>query len=302
MGARQSASVNDTLRDYAAGYAPDLAMANFMAPWVLTGISKGNYKLWDAGDAFALFDTSRAVGGPANRIEFLATDPFFNCQPQGLEATLDDTERPGSGGVSDLNEQAKASAIVQLANLASADRIATKAKTVTAAVNFGQWANAANDPVAEIDAMMGTIETAIGRSPNRIAFGTTAWKRFKNHQKVKERHPTYVLVEGEIFMAVGLLANPACKILVATAAKQPNPGVNDKTNLLGDDVFIFWAADQPTIWDPSWMKRFTVRANGINEVRIYRDDRVRSDILAVDWSEDLQITCASSAGRITTQG
>jgi hypothetical protein len=301
---RQGAAHYDTLRDYAAGYSNDLdfAAANVMAPWVVTGIALGFFKRWDESNAFALGDTSRAVGGPARRLEFLATDPTFNCQPQALECPIDDTERPGLKGDADLNQQAKAAAVVQSCNLASADKAITKAKTVTAEAGLGQWANAANDPVGEIDSVMRTIETNSGRLPNWVVFGASAWERFKNHTKVIGRHPTYVLVGGQVFMPVGLLANPTCKFLVGTMAKQPNPGVNTKTNLIGDDVFIYFASENPTIWDSSWMKRFTVRPNGINEVRTYRDEKVRSDILAVDWSEDLQITCSASAGRITTSG
>ena len=55
----------------------------------------------------------------------------------------------------------------------------------------------------------------------------------------------------------------------------------------------------PTLYDPSFMKTFRLRRGGVDVVRTYRDDAARSDILAVDWSEDIRVTSPVCARKLT---
>jgi hypothetical protein len=47
------------------------------------------------------------------------------------------------------------------------------------------------------------------------------------------------------------------------------------------------------------MKTFRLRRGGVDVVRTYRDDAARSDILAVDWSEDIRVTSPVCARKLT---
>lgn len=305
---RSTAAANDTLRDFAVGYSQDLEtnLGDWMAPRVATGVAIGQFKRYDINDAFAVYDTARAVGGAARRVEFLATDPQYNCQPQSLETPIDDAERTGPAAVVDvdINERAKTLSLLNLATTASSNRVALKAQTLAAVGGMGNWGDAAADPVSEMDACFRDIATKTGRFPNRVAFGTAAFERFKNHVKTRDRKPNWSLVRGTIFTAPGLWANPAAQALVAVTAKNTaHPGgAAAMANLLANDVFIFYADAIPTAYSPQWMSRFTTRPNGISDVRIYRDEKVRSDVLALDWSEDIQIVSSLCAARITTAG
>ena len=97
-----SSKFNVTLTNYARGIAQDLrsSLADFIAPEVIVTAATGQYKDFSDKNAFQILDTSRAVGGPARRLEFAATDPTYNCLPQALEIPIDDHERDEDGGPS----------------------------------------------------------------------------------------------------------------------------------------------------------------------------------------------------------
>ena len=72
-----------------------------------------------------------------------------------------------------------------------------------------------------------------------------------------------------------------------------------KSNVVGSEIFLFHGNDNPTQFDPGFAKTFSIGANSVENVRMYREERNRSDILAVDWSEDVQVVSAICAKRIT---
>lgn len=306
MGVRRIASGNPTLTNFAAGLAPELmsAQANFIAPIVRVGSTIGQFKRYDDQNSFQVYDTSRAVGGKARRVEFSATDPTYNCQPQALEAPLDDAEADAEGNFSIDIMEAKTRGLVSSATVSHEDKVVTKAKTQAAVANLGSWGDAAVDPVAEVDACIRQVAIDTGRLPNRIAIGLLAWERFRNHAKVRARQPGAEIIGLTTLQAANLFLNPAIRISVAVLSKlNVKPGqAAAKVAIIQDDVFIFYAEDNPTVYDPSWMKTFQGGRGGVDAVRTYRDETCRSEILAVDWSEDIQIVSALAGKRITTQG
>jgi hypothetical protein len=79
-----SSKYNVTLTNYARGLSQDISatLANFLAPEVVVPAATGQYKNFDDKNTFQVIDTSRAVGGPAKRLEFAASDPTYNCLPR----------------------------------------------------------------------------------------------------------------------------------------------------------------------------------------------------------------------------
>jgi hypothetical protein len=98
-----------------------------------------------------------------------------------------------------------------------------------------------------------------------------------------------------------MLLNPSIQVRVGVLSKDATKfgATASKANLIGADLFIFLRSPNPTVYDPSWMKTFAGGQGGIASVRTYRDESARSDVLAVDWSEDIQITSSIAAVRIT---
>tara|TARA_R110002020_G_scaffold372153_2_gene583667 strand:- start:16136 stop:17080 length:945 start_codon:yes stop_codon:yes gene_type:complete len=314
MGLRSEASVNPTLTNYASGVLNDLqsATADFLAPQVQVPATIGQYKAYDDKNAFQVHETARGVGGPARRIFMDVTEPTYNCLPQALEITIDDSERDAAGTLNPLDlEQAKVKTLVQSSVLSHERHVIT---TVNAAVTangetvgggvMGTWGAAGTDPVVQIDYLIELIAKSTGQLPNAILMGMTAWRRFRNNAKVIEKQPGAALIGLNQGQASAMLINPSAEIRLSTMAfdttKQGKTRSNSFVN--GDDVYIFVRSASPTIYDPSALKTFAGGRGGVSAVREYRDESSRSDIYAVDWSRDVKVTSAISIQRITTSG
>lgn len=305
MGLRSEASVNPTLTNYASGVLNDLqsATADFLAPQVQVPATIGQYKAYDDKNAFQTYDTSRGVGGPARRIFMDVSEPTYNCLPQALEITIDDSERDAAGTINPLDlEQAKVKTLVQSSVLSHEKHVYSVADDVSAVGGVGVWGSDANDPVDELDAQIEAIAKDTGQMPNAILMGMTAWRRFRSNAKVVAKQPGAALIGLNAGQASAMLVNPAIDIRIATMAydttKQGKTRSNSFVN--GDDVYIFNRSATPTIYDPSAFKTFVGGRGGVTAVREYRDESSRSDVYAVDWSRDVKLTSAISVKRITT--
>ena len=306
MGLRAEASVNPTLTNYASGVLNDLqsATADFLAPQVQVPATIGQYKAYDNKNAFQTHDTSRGVGGPARRIFMDVSEPTYNCLPQALEITIDDSERDAAGTLNPLDlEQAKVKTLVQSSVLSHEKHVIT---TVNAAVSatggVGVWSNDANDPVDEIDAQIEAIAKDTGQLPNAILMGMTAWRRFRQNAKVVAKQPGAALIGLNQGQASAMLINPSTEIRLSTMAYDTTRQGKTRSNSFvnGDDVYIFVRSATPTIYDPSALKTFAGGRGGVTAVREYRDESSRSDVYAVDWSRDVKVTSSISIKRITT--
>ncbi len=267
-----------------------------------TGIAHGQFKKFSDKNDFQVYDTSRALGGSRKRIEFGASDPYFNCAPQGLEAAIDDHERKLAGDNVLNLQQAKLRTLISSATASHEKKVFDLVKAGKAATGgIGVWSNAANDPVAEIDSQIEAIATEIGRMPNRIVFGIGAWRVFRNHAKVLARQPGAELIGVTNEGAAKMTINPGIEIRVGVLSADATKfgATKNVTNIVGAEVFIFFASDAPTQYDPSFAKTFAVDASMVGAVKEYRDETSVSDILAMDWTEDIQVVAAGAGRRIT---
>lgn len=300
-----SAKRNVFLSSYASGIAQNRkdSLANFIAPIVAVGAASGQYKKYNSKNDFQVIDTSRAIAGARKRIEFSATDPFFNCLPQGLETAVDDHERKLAGEVGGpALEESRIKNLVGVSLTSHEKKVFDLIKAgKTATVGVGVWSNAAIDPVAEIDAQILAIATETGILPNRIIFGIGAWQVFRNHPLVKSRQPGAEVVGITGDQAMRMMLNPQMEfrigIMSADAAKF-GAGPN-KSNIVGGEVFVFFASDDPDQMDASFAKTFATTSTMIDGVRQYREENAASDVFFVDWTEDIQVVAAECARRIT---
>ena len=307
MSQLASSTVSQTLTNYARGIFPGLIAAQDpiitrMAPVVQVGSATGKYKNYNDANAFQKVETARAIGGPARRIEFLATDADYNCTPQALEIGIDDQENAVAGEASAQLREAKTKTLLSTASLSHVNDIVTAAKAGLSAAATPTWADAATaDPVIDIDAQIQAIADETGMFPSDIVFGLGAWRRFRAAAKVISRFPNASLVGVTAEQAAGIFLNPSIRVGVSTAIRDTVKfgGTKNTANILNAEVFIFFTSPAPTIYDASFMKVFSTGPEMVQSVREYREERNRSDMLAVDWSRDIKVTSASSARRLT---
>jgi hypothetical protein len=245
----------------------------------------------------------RALGGPNKRIEFAATDPFFNCRPNGLEIAIDDHERSkaGEGGERQL-EEAKVKTLISTSVLSHEAAVFAKVKADVAAVGgVGVWSNANNDPISEIDAQIEAIATATGIMPNRMVIGLGAWRVLRNHPKVIARQPGAELIGVTNEQAARMTINPSIDVRVGILGADATKfgAARNVTNIVGGEVFIFFNQDSPTQYDPGFMKTFTPRANMVDAVMEYRDEKNNSDAFKTNWEVEIQTFSTLLVRRIT---
>ncbi|AKC83360.1 hypothetical protein IMCC26134_12280 [Verrucomicrobia bacterium IMCC26134] len=296
-----STKYNVTLTNYARGLAQDISatLANFLAPEVVVPAATGQYKSFDDKNTFQVIDTSRAVGGPAKRLEFAASDPTYNCLPQALEIAIDDHERDEAGQNDPLRlEEAKTQTLVSSAVTSHEAKVFAALTALAAATNITL---ASDDPIAKIDEQIEALATDTGRMPNRLVIGLPLWNKLRNNAKVIARFPGAASVGVSMAQFGSLLLNPSIDVRVGILAKDTAKlgAAKANVNIVGQQLVVFHANASPTLYDPSFMKTFRLRRGGVDVVRTYRDDSARSDILAVDWSEDIRVTSSVCARKVT---
>ena len=313
MGLRSEASVNPTLTNYASGVLNDLTstVAEFIAPTVQVPATIGQYKAYNNKNAFQTHDTSRGVGGSARRIFMDVTEPTYNCMPQALEITIDDSERDAAGTSNPLDlEQAKVKTLVQSSVLSHEKDVFTTinasvgADTTTEAGGgvYGLWTDGI-DPVAQLDDMIEAIAKNSGQMANGILMGMGAWKLFRNNAKVVAKQPGAALIGLNVGQASSMLVNPSIEIRVGTLAYDTTKQGKARNNAFvnGNEVYVFVRSGSPTIYDPSAVKTFAGGRGGVSAVRQYRDESSRSDVYAVDWSRDTKVTSDICITRTTAR-
>lgn len=303
MSNRSNANYNGRLTSYASGLAQDLssALAEFICPTVRVAQSSGQYKKFDEKNAFQVYETSRALGHQPNRIKMEATDPFYNCKPQGLGITVDDAEKEAAGASVAILEESKIKTLLTSTSLSHEDKVFAMVKNSVAATGgVGVWSTATNDPVDELDAQIEAISTATGMMPNRIVFGLGAWRAFRKHPLVKARQPGAELLGLTKAQAAALLLNPEIEIRVGLLSKDTTKfgAAKNAVNIVGAEVFIFYASPTPTIYDPSFAKNFTTLNGSVDAVLTHREEPVL-DVHTVLWSEDPEVVSATCGRRLT---
>ena len=98
-----------------------------------------------------------------------------------------------------------------------------------------------------------------------------------------------MLLNPNIEIRLGLLSKDTAKEGKAAA----------KQNIIGSDILIFVGSQNPTTFDPSFMKTFRVGDIATGNVTEYRDETCSSDIYKVAWSNDIKVVSSICAKRLT---
>ena len=183
-------SASPTLREFAQGAAQSAIMpvADFLAPTVEVATSTGRFKSYTEKNRFHIPDTLRTLGGRAAELRFEATDATFNCEPHALDYPVDNLEQLEAEGLENMLREG-ATAVAEVAALAHEKTVIDAALAAVGAGTGKTW-NASADPIADVDdAILAVIKAAKYGSLMGVGvlFGATAWKIFKNQEKVRGR-------------------------------------------------------------------------------------------------------------------
>jgi hypothetical protein len=310
MSRQAAATVNHVLTAYAQGFANDLlqqqAVVNALCPTVSVVGASGGYKIFSDENSFRVYNTQRGLGGRARRIEFDATDGTFNCQPQALEVTIDDHERDlaaaaGNPLAGELLDQGKIRALLNSTALSHYNKVvAAVIAAITATPNRGNWSNKDIDPIDQLDEALDTLSTNVGSTQFiNLVLSTGAWRALRNHPKTKARCSGVQVGGISREQLQGILMFP-CNVVIGSVSKLSTKlgQTGAKANVVGDNAILTYSVPSPTQYDPSAFKCFTTGSGNVSAVRTYRDESARSDVHAVDWSEDIKETSTTARARL----
>lgn len=305
----QGAILSTGLTEYAFQIYPDykaiIAEADFLAPRVVTGTKKGEFRKFDTKQAFLEYETQRAIGGARRRIKFAGSTGSFACKPEALEIGLDDAEVENDGS---RPKQERAKVRTLLSNYANsrfkrAWAVATTSGNFTASSvsNVGKWSDANVDPVEKLDLAISEFADRSGMLPNRMLLSLGNWVTLRNHPKVIARQPGAASIGISLQQLTGMLAAPVearlSKTYIGTTGFGSSTDV--KASKIAGYAMLFAAADMPTTEDASAFKTFLTSDTSFDGVMTYRDNTCASDIFYIEAQEDVRSVSALLATLIT---
>jgi len=296
------------LQEYVQGAAKAAVapVANFIAPGVDVSSATGKYKSYDNKERFHIPDTRRSPGGRATILNFHKGDQTYDCEPNALDVPVE----VQASGVEDARIQFQEAADLgaQVGGLAHEKNVIDLAIAALSA-SAKTW-NSSADPVADIDAVILEVLKAANFGSlmrPRICFGANAWEIFKNQANVRGR---FVVSSSKGGSGVGVavptmenastlfLGNPelAASFLVYDDAAE---GVTEDLKfIMSNQILVFAAVQNPTRFDPSFMKTFRLRGKWMVPGSYMSEDG-RSEVAKLDWSEDVKVTNSAAAKLLT---
>ena len=302
-------SESPTLREFAQGAAQSSIMpvADFLSPTVEVATSTGRFKVYTEKNRFHIPDTLRTLGGRAAELRFEATDATFNCEPHALDYPVDNLEQLESEGLENMLREG-AVAVAEVAALAHEKTVIDAALAAVGAGTNKTW-NSSADPIADVDdAILAVIKAAKYGSLMGVGvlFGASAWKVFKNQEKVRGR---FVVGSARGKADLGLavpteqsatqmfIGSPEVRTSYMIYDAAPEGKAESVSFLLDSAVLIFARKDAPTRRDPSFMKTFRLMNKFMVPGSYMRDDG-RVEVAKFDWSEDVKITNSAACARL----
>jgi hypothetical protein len=302
-------SASPTLREFAQGAAQSAIMpvADFLAPTVEVPTSTGRFKKYTEKNRFHIPDTLRTLGGRAAELRFEVSDETFNCEPHALDYPVDNLEQLESEGMENMLREG-ATAVAEVAAL-SHEKSVIDAALAAVGVGTGKTWNSSADPIADVDdAILAVIKAAKYGSLMGVGvlFGATAWKIFKNQEKVRGR---FVVGNGGGKASLGLAVpteQSASQMFVGTPDVRTSYMIYDTAAeglaesisfLLDSTVLVFARKEAPSRRDPSFMKTFRLMNRFMVPGSYMRDDG-RVEVAKFDWSEDVKVTNSAACVRL----
>jgi len=313
MGDISSATLNYQLTNYAQGLMNDLAasraLAERLAPSTPVPGTSGQFKKFNDKNSFMPEDTARATGGDPKVIGFSASDDTYSCKPQALEVRVDKSELDAAGSNSgavgqQLLREGKVGAMLNKASLSHTVQVITAVLagvTAQTGPNRGQWSNPDIDPIDQLDEQLDGLTLDCGSSSNlALTLDVGSWRALRNHPRVKARC-TGVQVGGITSEQLkGLLMLPVDVFIAAIVKDTTGLGVTaSKVRALSSVALIHYMVPNPTIYDPSPFKTFTVgMGSPFGGVRSYNALNGLWEGHVIDWSRDIHQTSTLSMRRL----
>lgn len=303
------------LVEYAYGLAQTAAapVATFLAPTVEVPTMIGRFKKYTRKHAFHVPNTQRAIGGRATEITFSAEDDTYNCSPHAIDVPVDELIQNEADQLGSIMQDASALA-AEVAALQHETRVIDLA---IASINSGSptttiYPCLTTNPDDAVDKIDYYIQEAAKAARYgsimgiRVLFGSTALRLIKNSAPIKSRfiaagksgqnqtNPYPITDEAITNMLLGKPDVMTSWMVKDTATEGKADSVSF---VLDSDIIVFAARQNPTRFDPSFMKTFRLAGHWMVPGTYVRDDQ-RVTVAKFDWTEDVKCTNSAAGFRI----
>lgn len=294
--------VNVPLSKIAMNYMPDNIIADQIAPIVPVNKQSDGYTIYSIAEAYKIEEDKRAPGTEAQVITRSVSSDTYFCNNHALKDDIfyEDIENADAG----ILLTKRSNRIMYIKKKLYLNWEYRLAEQVTSTSNIGSssavgsnWSDPTNgqsDPIGDIHTAVDNVYYSTGYSPNRIIFSSRAWRYFTNHANVIGRmFGETTTKKGRIItapMAADLLELQ--NVYVGRALK--NTANEGQTAVLSDiwgtDVLVYYAPQQPTVEEPSFMYSFRWKKVMDMNAEIHQLPKSKKEQVELGYYQDEKIT------------
>ena len=251
LNTRTAAVIDPILSTHARGYRNSEFIGHLLFPRV--SIPNRSMRVIRFGkEAFRMMNTRRAPGANKKRVQYgYASDPIALVQ-DALEGVVpvehqEEAEKIpgidlGKGAINMVLDVIDLGHEFEAAQLARATA-SYHADNRIALVGGARWSSDTSDPAADVDAAKEVVRRKIGRYPNTLTLGPSAFNALKRHPKVKEQ---FKYTSKESVTAEMLAAYFDVKrVIVGKAVWLPETAADDAaaSDVWGDDAILAYVPE-----------------------------------------------------------
>ncbi|MDF2141243.1 major capsid protein [Paenirhodobacter sp. CAU 1674] len=252
LNQRTAAVVDPILSTHARGYRNAEFISHLLFPRV-TIPNRAMRVIKFGKEAFRMLNTRRAPGANKKRVQYgYASDPVALVQDalEGIVPIEHQQEAMSIPGI-DLG----AGAINMVLNVIDLGHEYEAAQLARGAANYDanhklalvgaeRWASDTSDPLADIDEAKEAVRRKIGRYPNTLVLGPSAFKALKRHPKVKDqfKYTSKDSITAEMLAAYFDVA----KVIVGKAVWLPENATDETiaSDVWGDDAVLAYVPQE----------------------------------------------------------
>jgi len=288
---------SEPLTNYAVGWRDpnDIeGSLNFIAPPVVVGRRFEWKKAANAEEFLSeVIDDQRAIGSDFKRVEYTASDVTDKTYNKGLTYIVD------LDNVNELDPNWQNNKVGKLLRRLYRNELRRGLTALSAsATNTGvTWdTTAGKNPDQDIKTGLLAATTATGIRPNRVWYGDSAWNQ--RSLSYEGQTGTSTAFANIVAMNEAQLAQRLSVDAVRVSRERYQTSATAKSEIVGSNVYAFFAEDGMDTEDPSNLKRFVSmfsREQGGGLVRVYVQ-QISSKLVAITVEHYSKIIVTYSGG------
>lgn len=297
--------VDKHLSNIAINYRPTGFIADRIFPVVTVEKQTDMIKTYNQGDLFREDNALRAPGTRANVISTQVSSTAYSCVNYALREniTVEDRANADPIFVADLESGAVMRIQDKLAvgwDRRVATQVFNTSNVGTSANVSSSWTDLVNsNPLGNIWTMMDNVELATGYRPNRVVFGTNAWRYFsRNDDVINKVNATGVTGAGlpaTVEQAARLLQVEEINVGMSYYNSAGEGITQNITPIWTPHVLVYYAPPAPSVQVPSFGYTLRWAANGLANMRVERhpfDSNIKADGIEVGYYQDELVTAS----------